>query len=97
MTRLLTPHIATMTELREPHKVLARAKGEPTAILRTRPSRMGRSVAPRLRLLRRPLRGPQRPEVLTTEDIGQIIIRSAQRLMEDGDLADWLRDKAKLG
>jgi antitoxin StbD len=35
MTRLLTPHIATMTELREPHKVLARAKGEPTAILKS--------------------------------------------------------------
>lgn len=31
-----------------------------------------------------------------TEEIGQIIIRCAQGLMEDGDLADWLRDKAKL-
>jgi death on curing protein len=30
-----------------------------------------------------------------TEEIGQIIIRCAQGLMEDGDLADWLRDKAK--
>jgi antitoxin StbD len=35
MTRLLTPHIATMTELREPHKVLARADGEATAILKS--------------------------------------------------------------
>ena len=34
MTRLLTPHIATMTELREPHKVLERAGGKPVAILR---------------------------------------------------------------
>jgi len=34
MTRLLTPHIATMTELREPHKVLERAQGQPVAILR---------------------------------------------------------------
>lgn len=34
MTRLLTPHIATMTELREPHKVLARANGQPVAILK---------------------------------------------------------------
>ena len=34
MTRLLTPHIATMTELREPHKVLERANGQPVAILR---------------------------------------------------------------
>jgi len=29
-----------------------------------------------------------------TEEIGQIIIRCAQGLMEDGDLADWLRDRA---
>lgn len=29
-----------------------------------------------------------------TEEIGQIIIRCAQGLVEDGDLADWLRDKA---
>lgn len=35
MTRLLTPHIATMTELREPHKVLGRAKGQPMAILKS--------------------------------------------------------------
>ncbi len=34
MTRLLTPHIATMTELREPHKVLERANGQPVAILK---------------------------------------------------------------
>jgi antitoxin StbD len=34
MTRLLTPHIATITELREPHKVLARAGGKPVAILK---------------------------------------------------------------
>ena len=35
MTRLLTRHIATMTELREPHKVIARAGGKPVAILKT--------------------------------------------------------------
>jgi death-on-curing protein len=29
--------------------------------------------------------------VWNTEEIGQIIIRCAQGLMEDGDLADWLR------
>ena len=33
----------------------------------------------------------------TTEEIGQIIIRCAQGLMEDGDLADWLRDRAAAG
>jgi death-on-curing protein len=30
-----------------------------------------------------------------TEEVGQIIIRGAQGLVEDGDLADWLREKAK--
>ena len=34
MTRLLTPNIATMTEMREPHKVLERANGQPVAILK---------------------------------------------------------------
>lgn len=28
------------------------------------------------------------------EEVGQIIIRCAQGMMEDGDLADWLRAKA---
>ncbi len=31
MTRLLTPHIATMTELREPAKVFERSGGKPVA------------------------------------------------------------------
>lgn len=34
MTRLLTPHIATMTELREPQRVFDRANGKPVAILK---------------------------------------------------------------
>ena len=33
----------------------------------------------------------------TAEEIGQIIIRSAHGLVEDGDLADWLRDRAARG
>ena len=28
------------------------------------------------------------------EEVGQIVIRCAQGLMEDGDLADWLRERA---
>jgi death on curing protein len=31
-----------------------------------------------------------------TEEVGQIIIRCAQGLVEDGDLADWLREKARV-
>ncbi len=34
MTRILTKHIASMTEMREPHKVLERSCGEPVAILK---------------------------------------------------------------
>lgn len=34
MTRLLTNEIASITDLREPQKVLARAKGKPVAILK---------------------------------------------------------------
>jgi antitoxin StbD len=34
MTRLLTNHIATMTEMREPHKVLERSGGKPVAVLK---------------------------------------------------------------
>ncbi|MFA5537688.1 MAG: hypothetical protein WCZ72_04960 [Gemmobacter sp.] len=34
MTRLLTRHIASMTEMREPHKVLERSGGKPVAVLR---------------------------------------------------------------
>ena len=34
MARLLTNHIATMTEMREPHKVLERSGGKPVAIMK---------------------------------------------------------------
>jgi death-on-curing protein len=30
----------------------------------------------------------------THEDVGQAIIRSAQRLMDEGELAEWLRQRA---
>ena len=31
----------------------------------------------------------------TAEDVGPIIIRVAQRLMDDGELAQWLRSRAR--
>ena len=34
MSRLLTPRVATITEMREPHKVLEEAGGHPVAVLR---------------------------------------------------------------
>jgi antitoxin StbD len=36
MAKLLTSHIATMTEMREPHKVLERSGGKPVAVLKNR-------------------------------------------------------------
>jgi len=33
MATLLTKHIASMTEMREPHKVLEKSGGEPVAVL----------------------------------------------------------------
>ena len=34
MAKLLTKHITTMTEMREPHKVLERSGGKPVAVLK---------------------------------------------------------------
>ena len=34
MARLLTKHIASMTEMREPHKVLEKSGGEPRSTVR---------------------------------------------------------------
>ena len=34
MTTLLTKHIASMTEMREPHKVLEKSGGEPVAVVK---------------------------------------------------------------
>ncbi|WP_370400992.1 hypothetical protein [Sulfitobacter sp. JB4-11] len=34
MTRIFAKHIATMTEMREPHKVLERSGGKPVAIMK---------------------------------------------------------------
>ena len=34
MARLLTNHICTITELREPHKVLERSGGKPVAVMK---------------------------------------------------------------
>lgn len=34
MAKILTTHIATMTEMREPHKVLENSGGKPVAILK---------------------------------------------------------------
>ena len=51
MTRLLTTEIAAMSEMREPQKVLDRAKGRPVAVMKnskpvgySRPRRSGRAT-----------------------------------------------------
>ncbi|ESW59596.1 MAG: death-on-curing protein [Rhodobacter sp. CACIA14H1] len=35
--------------------------------------------------------------VFDTEEVGQAIIRAAQRLMDEGELAEWLRQRAARG
>ena len=38
MATLLIRNVASMTEMREPHKVLEKSGGEPVAVLKTQPS-----------------------------------------------------------
>jgi len=35
--------------------------------------------------------------VFATEDVGRAIIRAAQRMMDEGELAEWLRQRAARG
>jgi death-on-curing family protein len=107
MTRLLTPHIATMTELREPHKVLERAGGKPVAILKNSAvvaylvpaeacghcfNDANKRTAFRVMNGVLALNGVAIP--WQAHDVGPVIVRVAQGLMDEGALADWLRAKA---
>lgn len=83
MTRLLTNHICTMTELREPHKVLERSGGKPVAILRNSalvgylvPAEAARDIA----------EGAQ----LTMDDVRAYLERSRPRVQP---VLDYLKDK----
>ncbi|WP_207102681.1 hypothetical protein [Paracoccus shandongensis] len=82
MTRLLTNHICTMTELREPHKVLERSGGKPVAILRN--SQLVGYLVPEEATDKRQHRYATREEVM----------ESLQRTRERAQpVLDYLRDK----
>ncbi len=82
MTRLLTNHIATMTELREPHKVLERSGGKPVAILKNS-ALVGYLV---------PAEAVQEDEhrVATLEEVKASL---ARRREVNQPVLDWLKDK----
>ena len=82
MTRLLTPHIATMTEMREPHKVLERSGGKPVAILRN--SALVGYLIPAEAIT------PQEHRFATTEEVMESL---ARRRAINQPVLDYLKDK----
>lgn len=82
MTRLLTNHICTMTELREPHKVLERSGGKPVAILRN--SQLVGYLVPEEATDKRPHRYATREEVMESLRRRQVI---------NQPVLDYLKDK----
>ena len=82
MTRLATPNICTMTELREPQKVFDRANGQPVAILKNS-ALVGYLV---------PVEAVDQAEhrVATLEEVMEVLERSRERVQP---VLDYLRDK----
>ncbi|WRH64300.1 MAG: hypothetical protein RSE12_08190 [Fuscovulum sp.] len=82
MTRLATPNICTMTELREPQKVFDRANGQPVAILKNS-ALVGYLV---------PVEAVEKAEhrVATLEEVMEVLERSRERVQP---VLDYLRDK----
>ena len=82
MTRLATPNICTMTELREPQKVLDRANGQPVAILKNS-ALVGYLV---------PVEAVDHTEhrVATLEEVMEVLERSRERVQP---VLDYLREK----
>lgn len=83
MTRLLTTQIATMTEMREPQKVLDRAKGKPVAIMKN--SKLVGYFVPAEAAAQ-----PGQHREATLEEVMEII---ARRRHIDQPVLDYLRDK----
>lgn len=82
MTRLATPNICTMTELREPQKVLDRANGQPVAILKN--STLVGYIVPAEAV------GQVDHRVATLEEVMDALERSRERVQP---VLDYLRDK----
>ncbi len=82
MTRLFTRNICTMTELREPQKVLDRAGGEPVAVLKN--SKVVGYFVPEEAVLK------EEPRYATREDVQAYLERSRARVQP---VLDYLKDK----
>ncbi|MEO6301142.1 MAG: hypothetical protein ABIV25_03825 [Paracoccaceae bacterium] len=82
MTRLATPQIATMTELREPQKVLDRANGQPIAILKN--STLVGYLVPASAV------SMDEPQVATMEAVMESM---ARRRAVNRPVLDYLKDK----
>lgn len=83
MTRLLTRNIATMTELRDPQKVLDAAQGEPVAILKN--SKLVAYLVPAERV-----EGETEDRRIAKEDLQAYLRESRERVQP---VLYYLRDK----
>jgi len=82
MTRILTNHIATMTEMREPHKVLERSGGKPVAIMKNSKC-VGYFVSAEATL-------QEEPRYATLDEVMQSM---ARRRDVNQPVLDYLKDK----
>lgn len=82
MTRILTNHIATMTEMREPQKVLDRANGKPVAIMKN--SKCVAYLVPAEATL------AEDPRYATLDEVMQSIERTRAQTQP---VLDYLKDK----
>jgi antitoxin StbD len=83
MTRLLTTEIATMTEMRDPQKVLDRARGRPVAVLKN--SKLVGYFVPAEAVAE-----PGAHRVATAEEVLAHLRESRERVQP---VLDYLRDK----
>lgn len=83
MARILARHIATMTELRDPQKVLDAAQGEPVAILKN--SKVVAYMVPAERVA-----GAPEHRYATMEELERVL---DERQEVNQPVLDWLRDK----
>jgi antitoxin StbD len=82
MTRLATPNICTMTELREPQKVFDRSNGQPVAILKN--SALVGYLVPAEAV------DQAQHRVATLEELMEVLENSRERVQP---VLDYLRDK----
>ena len=83
MARILARHIATMTELRDPQKVLDAAQGEPVAILKN--SKVVAYMIPAERVA-----GVPEHRYATMEEVLESLER---RRAVNQPVLEWLKDK----